>query len=70
MSLEISAWENVHERLGLFNSLGKKIPGWYEQDSIPENGIWSPPPKPLDYQGFSGKKWFELEVYSINLNTK
>ena len=59
------------KRVCYFNAVGQRAcPGWHEQDSIPENGICSPPPKPLDYQGFARKKWFELEVYSINLNPK
>ena len=58
----------MHESLSLFNSLGNKISRWHEQDSMPEHRISSLPPKPLDYQGFSGKKCFKLEVYSINPN--
>ena len=54
----------------VFSILGEKIPGWHEQDSIPGHRICSPTPKPLDYQGFAGKKWFELEVFSMNLNPK
>ena len=56
-----SCLTNVHESLSLFNSLREKIPGRHEQDSIPDNGICSPPPNQLDYQEFAGKKWFELE---------
>ena len=67
----------VSAHIDKYHSLGTPpplpLPPIHSEFNCPkEPKLWicSPPLKPLDYQEFAGRKWFELEVCSINLNPK